>query len=280
MSALKDISPHQFLKSHSKNGDKERYYSNWCRDIYSRRELLLNLVVRNLKIRYKGSILGFFWSLLDPLFMMLVYLFFIKLMRFSIELPVLLVGIIAWQFFIMCANDSVHSITGNTNLVKKVYFPRVILPLSMVVANLINFMLSIAVLMVLLLSFKVIPGVALLWFPAIVVLQFMLCMGISLIVSCSNVYFRDTEHLIGVMLMTWFFMTPIIYSISKVPEKYINFYFLNPMASLITVYRYSFLGKALPEQGNIWLGFVVAIVFFLVGCIIFSKKQKYFGDEL
>lgn len=250
------------------------------KEIINRRELLRNLIIRNLKIRYKGSVLGFFWSLLDPLFMMLVYLLFIKLMRFSIELPVLLVGVIAWQFFVMCANDSVNIITGSTNLVKKVYFPRIILPLAMVIANLVNFLLSVGVLLVILLFFKVPLGLVLVWFPVIVLFQFVFCLGISLILSTSNVFFRDTEHLMGVIMMTWFFLTPIIYPISKVPEKFLNLYFLNPMASLVTLYRYSFLGKEFLQAGTFYLSLIVIIGFFIIGLLIFSKFQKYFADEL
>ena len=253
---------------------------NIISEIRMRRELLANLIVRNLKIRYKGSVLGFFWSLLDPLLMMLVYLLFIKLMRFSIELPVLLVGVIAWQFFIMCANDSVSIITGSTNLVKKVYFPRIILPLAMVIANLINFLLSVLVLLIILLFFKVPLGIALCWFPVIVLCQFLFCLGISLILSTSNVFFRDTQHLLGAVLMTWFFLTPIIYPVTKVPEKFINLYFLNPMASLIVLYRYCFLGKPLPGAVGFYLSFGVVIVIFLAGFFIFSRFQKCFADEL
>lgn len=250
------------------------------KEIITRRELLWNLIVRNLKIRYKGSVLGFFWSLLDPLFMMLVYLLFIKLMKFSIELPVLLVGVIAWQFFVMCANDSVNIITGSTNLVKKVYFPRIILPLAMVIANLVNFLLSAGVLLVILLFFKVPLGLVLVWFPLIVLFQFVFCLGISLILSTSNVFFRDTEHLMGVIMMTWFFLTPIIYPLDKVPEKYLNLYFLNPMAGLIAFYRHSFLGKELPQVSTFYMSFIVIFVFFILGWLIFSKFQKYFADEL
>ena len=250
------------------------------KEIIQRRELLANLIVRNLKIRYKGSILGFFWSLLDPLLMMLVYLVFIKLMRFSIELPVLLVAVIAWQFFIMCTSDSVGVITGSTNLVKRTYFPRAILPLATVIANLVNFLLSILVLMVILLLFRVPLSITLAWFPIVVLFQFILCLGLSLIISCSNVFFRDTQHLIGVILMVWFFMTPILYPASRVPERFLNLYFLNPMAVIITMYRYVFLGKELPQVGTFYISFIIIAFIFIIGWIIFSRYQKYFADEL
>jgi ABC-2 type transport system permease protein len=250
------------------------------KEIYNRRELLWNLVVRNLKIRYKGSVLGFFWSFLDPLFMMLVYLLFIKLMRFSIDLPVLLIGVVVWQFFVMCTNDSVNSITGSTNLVKKVYFPRMILPLAIVIANLINFLLSLGVLIIILLFFKIPFGLSLSWFPLIIFLQFVFCLGIALIVSTANVFFRDTEHLMGVIIMTWFFVTPIIYPLDKIPVQYLSLYFLNPMASILTFYRYSLLGISLPAVNTIYFSFFIGIGVFFIGMFLFARYQKYFADEL
>lgn len=250
------------------------------KEIFNRRELLWNLVIRNLKIRYKGSVLGFFWSFLDPLLMMLVYLLFIKLMRFSIELPVLLVGVIVWQFFVMCSNDSVNIITGSANLVKKVYFPRIILPLAMVIANLVNFLLSIGILIIILLFFKIHIGLAILWLPVIILFQFIFCIGVSLVLSTFNVFFKDTEHLLGVVMMTWFFLTPIIYPVDKVPAEFLNLYFINPMASLVTFYRYSLLGKGLPEVNAFYISFIVIIGVFIIGWFIFSRFQKYFADEL
>ena len=201
-------------------------------------------------------------------------------MRFSIELPVLLVGVIAWQFFVMCTNDSVSIITGSTNLVKKVYFPRIILPLAMTIANLVNFILSTGVLIVILMFFKVPIGLAWLLFFVAVLFQFIFCLGIALILSTSNVFFRDTQHILGAVLMTWFFMTPIIYPISKIPDKFIDLYFLNPMASLISLYRYSFLGQELPNTISFYLSFGIIIAVLLLGLFIFYKYQKYFADEL
>jgi len=244
------------------------------------RELLANLVIRTLKVRYKGSVLGFFWSLLDPLLMMLVYLIFIKLMRFSIDLPVLFVGVVAWQFFVMCVNDGVGIITGNTNLVKKVYFPRVILPMAMSIANFINFLLSIGVLLVLLLFFGISINKFIFLFPVVVIFHFLLCFGVALFVSCSNVFFRDTEHLVSVVLMMLFFMSPIIYPVSIVPERLLFLYFLNPMSSIITLYRGIFLDAEIPSVSSLYLSGGMIILIFVVSYMIFSHFQRYFADEL
>ena len=148
-------------------------------DIFSRRELVWILIERNLKIRYKSSFLGFFWSLLAPLSLIVVYSVFLGLIRFPMSLPVLVTSIIIWQFLAMCMGDALQSILGNANLVTKAAFPRVILPLSMVGANAINFLFSFAVLSVYLLIARVEFG-ALIYLPGIMLTQAALCLGMSL----------------------------------------------------------------------------------------------------
>ena len=249
--------------------------------INERRELLKSLVSRNLKIRYKGSVLGFFWSLLDPLFMMFVYLLFIRIMRFQIDLPYLLSGIIVWQFFVMCVSDSLGAITGNTNLVKKIYFPRIILPLSQVLANLINFMLSLIVLFVFLIIIKAnISWTGLMFIPAVIMLEALFCLGFSMCFSSVSVYFRDTQHIVGVMLMAWFFMTPIIYPLSLVPERFASLYLLNPMSSVLIVFRSALFGSPVPADAMLYVSLGLCFGMFLAGTYIFSKLEPFFADVL
>ncbi|MEA3369334.1 MAG: ABC transporter permease [Candidatus Ratteibacteria bacterium] len=248
--------------------------------IIERRELVWNMVLRNLKIRYKSSVLGFLWTLLNPLFMALIYLIFIGILRFKIDIRVLLTGIIPWQFFVMCLSDSVNSVSGNTNLVKKTYFPRIILPFSMVIANLINFLFSLIVLFALLIFFKTNFGFNLIFLPLIILLQTLFILGLSLIISCSNVYFRDTEHIVGVLLLAWFFLTPIIYPLNMVPERFLTIYLLNPMASIVTLYRAVFLGQALPGWQMPGLSLGISVIVLIFGIRIFLKYEHYFADEL
>ncbi|MBN2129055.1 MAG: ABC transporter permease, partial [Sedimentisphaerales bacterium] len=215
-------------------------------NIFRHRELLWILVGRNLKIRYKHSVLGFFWTLLGPLCLILIYALFLGVMRFEIRLPVLVTGIIVWQFLGMCLGDSLHAIVGNANLVTKAAFPRLILPLAMVLSNLINFLLSAAVLVVYLVIVRVSFG-AVYWLPLIVLTQFALCLGTALILASANVFFRDTEHMLSIIMLAWFFLTPIIYPIQKVYERFpgtpamIRLFFANPMTGLVTAYRAVFL---------------------------------------
>ena len=229
-------------------------------DLVARHELISNFVSRNLKQRYKGSFFGFLWSLLHPLFLVLVYLLFIRLMRFKMDLPELIVGILVWQFFSLACGDAVGIIYGHASLVKKTWFPRIILPLSAVIGTLIHFLLSLIVLFFFLGAFRHWPGpeyVHLLWLiPA----QFILCLGMSLLLSSLNVFYRDVEHILQIVLLAWFFVTPVIYPIAKVlahpslPRYVLYLYFFNPMTSFVQVYREVFIGAESPGV-PVWPGF-------------------------
>jgi lipopolysaccharide transport system permease protein len=158
------------------------------REIWRRRELVALLAVRTLKIRYKNAALGFVWSLLGPLFLIVIYSVFLGILRVAIDLHVLIVGIIAWHYLATCANDSLHAVMGNANLVRKTAFPRLILPLSMVTANTVNFLLSGLVLAVFLLLRGVPFGWGLAWLPLILLTHGAFCFGLSCFISALNVF--------------------------------------------------------------------------------------------
>ncbi len=254
-------------------------------EVLARRELVANFVVRNLKQRYKGSALGFLWSLLHPLFLVLVYLVFIRLMRFSTSMPHLLVGVMVWQFFSLCAGDAAGVVLGNASLVKKTWFPRVILPLSAVLGNLVHFALSLLVLAVALPLLGVAPRGTWLHLPWLIALQFLLCLGVSLGLSALNVIFRDVEHLVPIALMSGFFVTPVIYSTELVlgnpslPPWVAPLFFANPMTALLSWYRHAFLGDPLPAAA-LWPGLLGVFVVFSVGALLFTRLEPRFADEL
>lgn len=255
--------------------------------IWSRRELLLMLVARNLKIRYKGSVLGFFWSLLTPLCFILIYSAFARILKFSANQPgylqFLIVGIVSWQFFLSCMNDSLHSIVGNVSLIKKTAFPRIILPVSTVAANLVNFMLTVAVLLVYLLAIGMTPVHVGAFVPAVLT-QTALCLGISLLAASSNVFFRDTEHIVGILSLAWFFLTPVFYPIelqlSHAPGGFAWMAFLNPMTGVVCASRYAFLGTPLPGVQGMLLSSAVAWGTLVAGIAVFQAAQRQFAEEL
>lgn len=253
------------------------------KDILRRKELLQILVVRNLKIRYKNTALGFFWSLLGPIFLIAIYSVFLGLLKVPIPLPVLVTGIIVWQFLAMCLGDSLYAIIGNANLVTKASFPRIILPLAMVKANMINFLLSFVVLVVYLLIIGADFGAVYL-VPLVIITQFALCLGVSLLVACSNVYFRDTEHIFSMVMLAWFFVSPVIYRldlvVNSVPKCLYGWVFLNPMVGILTSYRMCLISEPNPGFSHLLLSYVVAWTVLFVGVVVFQKAQAGFADEL
>ncbi|MBI1884588.1 MAG: ABC transporter permease [Chlamydiae bacterium] len=250
------------------------------RELLNHRDLLRSLIVRNLKIRYKGSYLGFFWSLMDPLFMVLVYFMFAKLTRFQVDLPYLVTGVLTWQFLSLCMGDSFHTILGNPSLIKKVFFPRIILPLTMVLANLINFFLSLFILIGFLFFLGVDVSLNLFYLPIFIFFEFLLALGFSLLFSSLMVYFQDTQHLVSVGLMSWFFLSPVIYPLKLVPERLLKFYLLNPMAGILMGFRHCFLEGPFFWGGSTASSFILCGVVFALGLYVFMKLEPYFADEL
>lgn len=269
----------------------------------TRRELISILVERNLKIRYKNSALGFFWSLLTPALYILMYAIFASILKFNNGQPdylaFLVAGIIIWQFTAGCLNDSLNAIVGNTNLVKKVAFPRIILPLSTALANGINFALTLVILII----YLAIDGVLslsniYLLIPALV-MHLMLCIGIACICSTSNVFFRDTQHIIGVGSLAWFFLSPVFYSIDlqlgaigamkdgviNQACSYAGIIYLNPMTGILSTYRAALMnGHYITPPGLspywILLSFTICLMVFIGGLISLHCGEKSFGDVL
>lgn len=257
------------------------------REIYRRRELLLMLAGRNLKIRYKNSTLGFFWSLLVPLIFIAIYATFAKILRFNEGNPAylqfLIVGIVMWQFIGMCLNDSLQAINGNANLVKKTAFARIVLPLSTIVANFANFLLTVLVLAVYLLAVGM-PMRGLAYLPLVLATQFALGLGLGLMVATSNVFFRDTEHVIGIFTLAWFFLTPIFYPVAlqfaQIPETWPGLVFLNPMTGILSCYRAILMSNPMPEWPLPLISFAVSWLLLVCGVAVFQSQESKFADVL
>jgi len=266
--------------------------SSILRELWTHRALVGILVQRNIKIRYKGSTLGFFWSLASPLFFIVLYGVFLKLVArgFAFDLHVLVTGIIIWQFVTLSVSDALGAVVGNANLIKKTAFPRLVLPVSTVMANLINFLMSgLVLLLYLLLSGASIRWALAGWIPVIVLTQTALCIGLSSFVAAVNVFFRDAEHLLGHLLMAWFFATPILYPLSlpleairaHLPPAAVALYFCNPMTGLVTAYRRILLDAPLDVPVRlVALSCAMAWLILLGGVALFQKTQSRFGDEL
>jgi len=255
------------------------------KEILGYNQLIKNLVARDLKVKYRGSVLGFFWSLLNPLLMMAVFtVVFKSFLKIGDEnFPIFLMcGLLPWIFFSTSLTMSTTSITGASNLVKKVYFPREILPLSVTLSNFVQFLLTFLVLFpgILFFNIKVNFLLILAALPLIVLFHLLFTLGLVLLISSLSVYYTDTPHLLEIVTMIWFWGTPIIYQFEIIPETWQKLIMLNPMTSFINIYRDVCMNNAMPRPFEIGIVIIATIVSLSVGLAVFGKLKRRFGEEL
>ena len=251
--------------------------------VFEYRTMIASLVKRDLRGRYKGSALGFAWTFLNPLLQLGVYtLVFSVIMRNGIEdyYLFLFVALVPWLFFSVSVSVGATCIITQKNMVEKIYFPREVLPISFVTAQLVNMLLSfVVVLGVLLFSGKGLSS-ALIYLPIIVIVEYLLALGIAMIVCAVTVYFRDLEYLLGIITMVWQFLSPVLYSINDVPERLRPIFMANPMSPVITAYRDILYYKNAPQLQTLLSACVMGVIFLVFGWILFGQLQKHFVEEL
>jgi ABC-type polysaccharide/polyol phosphate export permease len=258
------------------------------------RELVRNLVVSEVKARYKSSVLGFVWSLLNPLGMMLVFTIFFGVLWSNHQIenyPIfLLCGLLPWNYFSASVVSSMHSVVGNANLIKKVYFPREVLPIASVLAQLVNFLLAFLVLFAALLIFRA-PFNGWIWLlPVVLLVQTCFTLGMALILSTLHVLYRDTAMVMDVVMMAWFFLTPVFYSVRQLPSSFpfLGYdldihrlaYIVNPMASIINMYRDLLYYGYRTDPDFFSRTTVTALIVLVVGYWFFTRYSDRFGEEL
>lgn len=258
------------------------------------RELVKNLVLRDLKARYKNSVLGFLWSLLNPLLTMIVFTVVFTFMMPNnriAKFPVfVLCALLPWNFFQTALMGCVNSIVDNAALVKKVYFPREALPLSAVLSNFVNFLLALSVLFAMLFLFRISLTQWALWLPFVMAIQLIFTLGLGLLLATLNVFYRDTGVIMNVILQAWFFLTPVFYPIDILPTQRhvvglnLNIhrltYILNPMASIVSSYRVVLYHGAPPALNFMMRTFATAVAVLALGSFIFSRYSPAFGEEV
>jgi ABC-type polysaccharide/polyol phosphate export permease len=254
-------------------------------DLWGYRELIRNLVVRDLKVRYKNSAFGFAWSLLNPLFMMVVLSVVFSLV-FERASPVenfpafLVAGLIPWNFTNTSLTRAVNSVVENSRLVKKVFFPREVIPLSVVLANFAHFLLAIPVLLIILMFLGVMPNPKILLLPPLILIHLALVLGIALFISCVNVFYRDMGVALDVLLQGWFFATPIFYHHWILPLWLQKPAMANPLAAIITAYRDVLIFGRFPDR-NFTLGALVSsTLIFVIGYAVFTRYASVFAEEV
>ena len=258
------------------------------KEMYEYREMIFSLVKKDLRGRYKGSVLGFMWTFINPLLQLLVFtLVFSIIMRANYEqyYLFLFVALVPWMFFGSSVQDGSTCIMRESNMVKKIYFPREVIPISTVTSAFVNMILTfVVVFIVLLISGRGINPVALLYLPVVMIVEYILCLGIALIVSSITVYLRDLQYILGIFVMALQYLTPVMYGVDMVENSgagyWLVFLFnLNPMTPIIRIYRQIIYYGEVPELHSLLLALIVGIVFIVIGEVMFKKLQKGFAEE-
>lgn len=252
-------------------------------EIWRYRELLYFFAWRDVKVRYKQTIVGILWAVIQPLLTMIVFsVFFGRLAKIpseGIPYPIFVyVGLLPWSYFSQSLTHSVESIVTNANLIRKVYFPRLITPLSASMSATVDFFIAFVILLFLMVYYQFIPTKEAIFFPFLVLLTFLCSAGIGFWLSALNVMYRDIRYIIPFAIRLGMFVTPVIYPVSFLPERYSWILYLNPMAGIIESYRASILGyKSIPVFG-LFLSIVITLLFFVSGVFFFRKIEKNFAD--
>lgn len=254
------------------------------RELYDYREMIFSLVRKDLRGRYKGSVLGFLWTFINPLLQLLVFtLVFSVIMKAGYEqyYLFLFVALVPWMFFSSSVQDGSTSILRDKDMIKKIYFPREVMPIATVTSGFVNMLLTfIVVFIVLIFSGRGINPVALLCLPVVMIVEYILCIGIALIVSALTVYFRDLQYILGIFIMALQYLTPVMYGPDMVPDWVLPIFNLNPMTPIITIYRDILYWKKVPDMTELLYALGLGIIFIVIGYFLFKKLQKGFAENL
>ncbi len=254
------------------------------REIFQYNDMVKSMVRRDLRGKYKGSVLGFLWTFINPICQIIIYTVVFSVIinndldRFYVYI---IVGMIPWLFFDMSLRIGSGSIRYQGEMIKKIYFPREVLPLSCVTANFINMLLCfLIVFAVLFISGVGVSLKAVFFLPLVMMIQYVLVLGFTLIVAAVTVYFKDMEHIVTVILMAWIYLTPILYPLERVPDRIRWIFMLNPMTAVIESYHHILYWKSVPQIKLIAYAAVVSLVVLAAGELVFKKLDDNFAEEL
>ncbi len=256
---------------------------NVFKEIYNYRELLKTNIKKEIRGKYKGSWLGVLWTFLNPLLMLAVYAFvFPYILRVNVDnyTIFMIVALIPWNFFTTAIQSGTGSVVANGNILKKVYFPREIIPISITTSQLVNFLITCIIMAVFIIFSGVGFSAHALLFPLLVLIQYILILGLTFILSALTVFVRDIDHFVSVILMLGFYATPIVYQGEMLPKKFQIFLKLNPMAQLVEAYRSILYYHRMPDMTMLVIWGLGSVALLVVGYLIFKKLEKSFVEEL
>lgn len=257
----------------------------YLRRFWERRDLLWHMTVRHLRGQYKQSILGYAWAFVNPLSQLLILTFvFSTVLRVPSEgtpyALFVLVGLVPWMFFSSALGSATESVVGAAGLVTKVYFPREVLPTAAVLTKLVDLSFGLLILAALMVYFGELPATTSWWLPVLFGIHMIFVLGLSYPLAALNLFFHDVRFLVGVALTLWFYLTPVLYPVDVVPQRYQVFYDLNPNSLFINAYRRVLLHGESPGLEKVLLGLAIAVATFLVGYYLFKKMEPAFADRI
>jgi lipopolysaccharide transport system permease protein len=252
-------------------------------EVWEYRELLYFLIWRDVKVRYKQTALGVAWAVIQPLMTMIVFsIFFGKLGKMAsdgVPYPIFsFAALVPWTLFATGLTMGTNSLIGSSNLIKKVYFPRLIIPTATVLAGLVDFIVAFGVLLILMAFYGIVPTFNLLWLPAFLLLTVITSLGISLWLSAINVEYRDVKYVVPFLTQIWLFATPIAYSSSLLDEPWRTIYGINPMVGVVEGFRWALLGTNTQPGSMVFVSAVAAIVLLVSGAFYFRRMERVFAD--
>ena len=255
------------------------------RELWEFRELLYFFAWRDIKVRYKQTVMGVLWAIIQPFLTMIIFsLFFGRLANVpsdGLPYPVFsYAALVPWTFFANALAQASNSLVINANMIKKIYFPRLALPIASVLAGVIDFVLAFVVLLGIMLYYGLVPTVNIIWLPFFVLLALVTSLGVSLWLAAMNVQFRDVHYTIPFLTQAWLFVTPIAYPSSLLPEPWRTLYGLNPMAGVVEGFRWALLGTGTAPGKMIIISALVAITLFVSGSFYFRRMEQSFADVL
>ena len=253
------------------------------KELYEYRQLLKSNVSKEIRGKYKGSFLGVLWSFVNPLLMTLVYAIVFPFILKSTQphyVTFIVIAILPWTWFTSVISQGTNTIVVNGGIIKKVYFPREILPISIVSSGLINFLISCIIIAIFLICSGIGFSIYILFLPIIIIIQYILLLGIVFITSAIDVYVRDAEYIIAFLVSMLFYGTPILYSSDLFPAKFSWLLNLNPLTTIINSYRDIFYYQTMPNLKALGIVFVVSCLILVLGYMVFNKLKKGFAEEL
>jgi lipopolysaccharide transport system permease protein len=255
------------------------------RELWEFRELIYFFAWRDIKVRYKQTVMGVLWAIIQPFLTMVIFsLFFGRLANVPSEgvpYPVFsYTALVPWTFFANALNQASNSLVVNANMIKKIYFPRLALPIATVLAGVIDFVLSFVVLLGIMLYYGFTPTSNIVWLPLFLLQALVTSLGVSLWLAAMNVQFRDVRYTIPFLTQAWLFVTPIAYPSSLLPERWRTLYGLNPMAGVVEGFRWALLGTHTAPGKLIIVSALVALILFISGILYFRRMEQSFADVL